>query len=335
MLIRGRAVFIALAAIFWVCLSLAPVQASTAIYYSVQDNIYGWCAGYAYDRAHTCAHDECTKQGGKDCQLALECDGGWGAIAFGNEPAVAVGATCGLKDAYFARSQALAACMNVANTLCATDTTFDGNGQNTTTASNHDFDLTWLAQAMLQIRNFKLQNADGEMGIETRTAIKKFQTALRETPTGIADQTLIDRLLDAVEGPQEFASIIKRDVLDARHADLGDLTYAHAASPIPLMGFSQDLMQRSDEQRRTALATILSDEGSPCTLPAKDAEPLPDAKSGVWNIGCVEGDYTLMMTGDGQTVITTGKSTMTPDSKTAASPDDNGGGNGKNLTAAH
>ena len=333
MFIKGRAVFIALAAIFWVCLSLAPAQASTAIYYSAEDNIYGWCAGYANARAHTCAHDQCTKQGGKDCQLALECDGGWGAIAFANAPAVAVGATCGLKDAYFARSQALAACMNVANTLCATDTTFDGNGQSSTTASNHNFDLTWLAQAMLQIRNFKLQNADGEMGIETRTAIKKFQTALRQTPTGIADQDLIDRLLDAVEGPQEFASIIKRDVLDAR-ADLGDLTYVHAALPLPLMAFSQNLMQRSDEQRRLALATILSDEGSPCALPAKDAEPLPDAKSGVWNIGCVEGDYTLMMTGDGSTVITTGKSTATPDSKSAPAGDDSGG-SGKNVTAAH
>lgn len=334
MLSRGRAVLLALAAIFFVWLSIVPAEASTAIYYSAPDNIYGWCAGYAYDRAHTCAHDECTKEGGKDCVLALECDGGWGAIAFAEEPAVGVGATCGLKDAYFARSQALAACMNAANNLCWTDTTFDGDGNSASAADNRNFDLVWFTQTMLQIRHFKLGDADGQMGGQTRAAIAKFRSSLGEGQSGAPDEDLVRRLLDAVEGPQIYASIIKRDVLDDR-TDLNDITFAKSTSPSPAMSFSEVLMQRPEDQRRLALATILADEGSPCTLPAKDAEPLPDAKSGVWNIGCAEGDYTLMLTADGSTVITTGKSTMTPDnSKTAPSTDDSGG-SGKNLTAAH
>ena len=48
-----------LAGIMLLAGAFGPARAATAIYYSGPGNAYGWCAGYAYQRAHSCAESQC------------------------------------------------------------------------------------------------------------------------------------------------------------------------------------------------------------------------------------------------------------------------------------
>ena len=95
-----------------VMLAVWPRQASAAnaIYYSDRGNAYGWCAGYGHEYAHSCAGQYCRKNGGTNCSLVLDCDGGWGAIALAENPALGFGASCGFTTANAARIWALSRC---------------------------------------------------------------------------------------------------------------------------------------------------------------------------------------------------------------------------------
>ena len=72
--------------------------------------------------------------------------------------------------------------------------------------------------------------------------------------------------------------------------------YAHAEQPYAVAGFSEEIAQRPDEARRLTLATVLSNWGTKCTLPAKSAEPVPADGSGGWWVTCDEGEWTVSWT---------------------------------------
>lgn len=275
-------------------LPFAPAQAETAIYYSPSQNGYGWCAGYSNNRAHSCARNYCSEYGGGDCSLALECNDGWGAIAFAADPVVGVGAMCGVNSASFARYMALANCMVASRALCWTSTTFNRSGNERSEADNRAFDMTWYAQVMLQIANYEPGTADGALGSGTRAALRAFQTKIGRQPTGELDDELFWRLVDAVGGVQRFARIIEKEVLEEERGEFADVMYANAPSPAPALSFTGELMERSIEERRTALATFLSAHGTECAIPALGAEPT-DPATDVWDIDCAEGSYILMM----------------------------------------
>jgi len=297
-----------------------PARADTVIYYSASENAYGWCAGFSYNRAHTCARGYCADQNATDCQLVLECADGWGAIAFADNPAVGVGMSCGMNQASFARTIALANCMAASNTMCWTEDTFNRNGNTSPAQSNRDFDITWYSQAMLQVNNYDPGTADGTFGRQTRSAIEEFQVDIGRTATGMLDDELFLRLLDAVGGAQHFAELLKRDVV-AKNEDLADNMYGYSAVPLAKASFSEELMARTEDQRLMALAVQLATSSSPCTLPALSAEAIPDATSGIWGIECVEGSYTLILSDDGTTIVTTNSSAEEPQPSQKAVPE--------------
>ena len=294
------------AAMLVVASGWSPAGATTAIYYSAPDNAYGWCAGYAESRAESCAQKNCKSHGGTECELALECEGGWGAVALAEDPATGIGMTCNMADAAGARSMAISTCAVAAKTLCWTDSAFNGRGDDLSAEDNQAFDTTWFAQSMLQIRGFDPGTADGKLDGQTRTALKEFERKLGREETGDLDDELFFRLVDAVGGTQHFASIIKRDVVDPRWDDISNRVYADAPAPLPVATISETFGKMKVERRLLALSTFISAMGRPCTLPARDAAPLPDPASGTWNVVCDEGSFTLMLSDTGPVIVTGG-----------------------------
>jgi len=277
------------AAIIFVSLLLfsMPAQATTAIYYSAPENTYGWCAGYASGKARDCAKRNCVNTGGKACKLALECRGGWSAVASAQRPAVGLGASCGMNDPSSARQMALASCIEASNALCWTVSTFSGNSTSSA-QSNRAFDEVWFSQALLSMRKYSVGNADGNIGARTRVAIKKFQTTIGMPANGEVGDELLGRLFDAVGGRQQFIRIIKRDVLEPRKKRFARQIFAHAPSPLPEKSFGQELVERTQEQRLLALATFLAAAGIPCTPPAYDAL---QEEENLWVVDCDEDYY--------------------------------------------
>ena len=283
-------------------LSFTPAKGDSAIYYSPSQNGFGWCAGYSNNRAHSCARSYCDEWGGNDCTLAVECNGGWGAVALAQDPIVGVGALCGVNQSTFARYVALANCMVASRTLCWTSATFDGDGDEVSEADNLAFDMAWYAQVMLQLGGHELGTADGEIGAATRTALKEFQTSIGREPTGDLTDELFWRLVDSVGGVQRFVRIIEKEVIEEEKAEFGDLMYGYSPSPAPALSFTGELMQRSEDDRRMALSTLLSSSGTTCSVPAIDAKPM-DASSDVWEVECAEGSYILMMSDETWIVV--------------------------------
>jgi hypothetical protein len=297
--------FFAVLVAMLVALATAPaVSAATVIYYSAPGETYGWAAGYGLDRGHSYARQYCEDAGGTDCQMVLECDGGWGSVAFSQSGVVGFGAACNFTEARAARTSALAACVAFSNALCWTNSTFSQGGDELPTASNLEFDMTFYAQLMLPMRNIDPGTADGEMGAKTRDAIREFQRRIGRDATGELDDELFWRLLDANGGPQDFAATVKEEVYETRPAEFYDNIFGTADHPAPTMSFSEELMTRSEDDRLMALAGVLAAGDTPCSLPALSAEPLPDASSGVWVIECREGSYTLILDRESRTVIT-------------------------------
>lgn len=283
-------------------LATPPAKAAGAVYYSPSQNGYGWCAGYSSGRAHSCAKSHCDEWGGNDCSLIVECDGGWGAVALAQDPVSGIGALCGVTGALFARYAALANCMAASRTLCWTSTTFNGNGSEQSEADNRAFDMTWYAQVMLQIAKFDPGTADGELGPGTRAAIRAFQTKIGREPTGEIDDALFWRLVDAVGGVQRFVRIVEEQVLSKERPEFGDIMGSHSASPAAALSFSEELLGRSEDDRRTALATFLSASGTACSVPARETRAT-DAASDTWEVDCAEGSYLLMMSDSSWIVV--------------------------------
>lgn len=285
-----------------VCFTPAPARADTAIYYSPSQNAYGWCAGYSNNRAHSCARNYCAEYRGGDCSLALECNDGWGAIAFAADPVVGVGAICGVNTATFARYMALANCMVASRALCWTSTAFNRSGNERSQSENRAFDMAWYAQVMLQLAKYDPGTADGELGSGTRAALKQFQTNIGREPTGQLDDELFWRLVDSAGGVQRFARIIEKEVLEKEWDEFADVLYANAPSPAPALTFTGELIERTADERRLAIATFLSSRGTKCTIPALRAEPI-DPSTDAWEVDCAEGSHILMMSDDSWTLI--------------------------------
>jgi Putative peptidoglycan binding domain len=182
-----------------------PAQAATSISYSVAGQTYGWCAGYSSSAAPACSTQHCTSSGGTDCQQVLFCPDGWGAVAFPEGSPIGFAADCGLNNRAFAEGRALAACVVASNALCWTDSSFDARGNEQSKDSKSNFDLIWYAQSLLQLNGYTKSLSDGEMGPATHEALSKFQTEIGETPTGVVDDQMVRRLLDADSGMANFA----------------------------------------------------------------------------------------------------------------------------------
>jgi hypothetical protein len=202
-----------------------------------------------------------------------------------------------------ARYLALAACMEATKGMCWTSSAFRSNGNSLSKEANQNFDLTWFAQAILSIRSYEAGTADGHMGPKTRAAVEKFQQDIGRDATGIVDLELFQRMLDALGGAQYLAKKITKDVLDPKREELRENIYGFSPTPAATASFSEDLMHRTVEDRRLALATVLSASGTKCSLPARDAYPLPDASSEIWSIECAEGSYMLMLSEGSRIVI--------------------------------
>jgi hypothetical protein len=292
----------------------APAHADTVIYYSAPENSYGWCAGYSRNRAHNCAQSNCASSGGTACEAILNCPDGWGAVARALPPVVGFGASCGRATLFAARAAALAKCMAASNRTCWTDVTFNGNGREASSDSNRQFDMTFFAQAMLQIGGYDLDSADGEFGPRTRAAIKTFQADIGRSPTGDLDDELFRRLLNAVAGSKRVAMKLKKALLDPNEETLRTSAYGYSPTPATVVNYSEELMAWSVEERLMALATLIAvGGGNKCTPPALSGELVGEASGGMWLVACTEGAYQLILSDDGGTVIIPMGATSQPD----------------------
>ncbi len=129
---------------------------------------------------------------------------------------------------------------------------------------------------------------------------------------------------------QYLAKKLDEDVLEPKRDEMRDNVYSFSPTPAATASFSEELMNRTADDRRLALATVLSAGGTKCSLPARDAYPLPDASSGIWNIECAEGSYTLMLSEGSRVIISNGGS----DSSDSASSDSASSGSVDSDSAA-
>jgi hypothetical protein len=269
-------------------------QAATVFFYSEPEQYYGWAAGYNYNRSEREAHDAC-EEGGSQCKFVLECDGGWSAIAFADDRARGVGFSCGLANPFGAFTMALATCIAQSGTLCWTNATISNNARELSAEQNRASDRAYYAQQMLYALDLYAGDVDGRLGGKTRAALKAFQVKLGLEPTGELDDALFERLLDAMGGRAGLARAV-RDMVEKESKAAAEHAYAHAEQPYAVAGFSEEIAQRPDEARRLTLATVLSNWGTKCTLPAKSAEPVPADGSGGWWVTCDEGEWTVSWT---------------------------------------
>jgi hypothetical protein len=153
--------------------------------------------------------------------------------------------------------------------------------------------------------------------------VEKFQQDIGREANGVVDNELFQRMLDALGGGQYLAKKLAEDVLEPKREEMRDHVYSFSPIPAVTASFSEEMMNRTADDRRLALATVLSSGGTKCSLPAQDAYPLPDASSGIWTIECAEGSYTLMLSEGSRVVISNGSSSS--DSSDSASSDSTSG----------
>jgi peptidoglycan hydrolase-like protein with peptidoglycan-binding domain len=280
--------------------------AATAMYYSDVDQYYGWATGYELGRAEYEARSSCSGAGGAQCRLVLECSNGYGAVAFAGGDNRGVGLSCGLRDAYYARLLALLTCSVAANALCWTESAFDSNGNELSTSSNGSFDLTFYVQQMLIAQKLYGGDVDGEAGPQTRDAVRAFQAKLGVQMSGEIDDALFFTLIDAVGGSQLLIQGLKAAILDPMQDEVSVHSYSYSSAPLPAVSLSEEIGGRSELEQRTALATLLTLQDWPCTLPARSAKPLGnDYTTQGWNVTCDEGDVTIIFM-EGSTLVMAG-----------------------------
>ncbi len=291
--------------------NVAVGHAATAFFYSEKEQYYGWAAGYNYSRSENEAHKNCN-QGGTDCKFVLECDGGWGAVAFADGFARGVAFSCGYANAISARLAAIINCVAASKTLCWTSSTISNNGKQRSDKDNNDFDMAWYVQQMLYMRGFDITKTDGEAGKQTRAALIAFRTALGLQPNGTLDNTIFERLLDAIGGRLVMAKLFKEQLVDPNAADYAKHVYVWASQPYAGNSLSEEIAGRPEDARSLSLATLLTIWGTPCTLPAKSAEPLPPDGTGVWIVACNQGEWTVLMSDGSHTIIASGTAPADP-----------------------
>jgi len=331
----GPRAFLAIAgAIVLFLADIAASRAATVIFYSEPEQYFGWAAGYNYTRSRREALDGCD-DGGSDCKLVIECDGGWAAIAFSDDFARGVAFSCGFAKAAGARGVALASCIAQSRTLCWTSLTVNNNGNDRSEAENLEFDRTWYAQVILYALDLYSAAADGQLGGKTRAALKAFQERLGLESTGVLDDALLDILVDSAGGRLGVARMARRmvDALPPQEG-LEDAFVASATQPNGTASFSAEIATRPDQERRMALATLLSIWGTRCTLPARSAEPVPADGSGDWRVTCDEGEWTVQFD-EKMHVIVPGRTTISDSGSASNDKPDPPDGAGAGQPAAH
>lgn len=275
---------------------IAPAGAATVFFYSDVDEYYGWAAGYNYGRSELEAEAACRNAGGSDCRFAIECAGGWSAIAYADDSARGVGMACGFGSALTARVIAISLCMSAARAMCWTESAFDNNANEISSANNDRFDTTYFAQIMLYSLGFmnKSDTADGKLGPRTRAAARAFQTRLGLAPDGDVTISLLWRLLNAFGGPQKLAGALYQAHIEPNLDQLSGRIYATASAPQPERPYGEELATYIEPEQRLALATMLTMWGEPCTLPATSVRPIPPDGTGGWQVRCAEGDFTVI-----------------------------------------
>lgn len=167
-------------------------RAAGAIFFG-DDESYGWCSGYtSKEAARKCALGQCKDAGGVNCQLALECQGGWGAIATGDNGGY--GMACETSNEVNARIEAGLVCMTTVKGLCHTQTTFSERNQSISQEDNALFDRTLYAQVLLLKLGYYKGGIDANAGSDTRSALRSFQTQAGLPVTGEPDEKTLDQL---------------------------------------------------------------------------------------------------------------------------------------------
>lgn len=256
---------IAAAAPLLLLLALVPgdAAAQTAIYHSKPENTYGWCADHgSYEKTRECARGYCAEQG-SDCQLVLECEDGWAAIA---SSAHGFGAACKRSETFYARQWALVYCIVNSGELCATDYTFNG-GKRESDADNKAFDDAWYAQLLLMRLGYKLGTVDGVVGAKTRQALKEYQQSRGLAATGKITPELLDMLFAEKGGVAEAIAIIKRDLYDVETNPSPAITYGYGAQPAapatdPTLADALAAYEAGDYEKARSLWAPLADGGN-------------------------------------------------------------------------
>ena len=280
-----------------ICLGVSGAAAATSIAYSVATDYYGWCADYSAAEAPQCALDGCVKGGGNDCQVVLSCTSGNHAVAFADASATGFGAICGLQQRIGARLGALTVCIGATNSICWLASTFDDNGNERSDAEDREFSLTFYTQMLLNDRGYELGTQDGEMGPESRAAIRRFQSDFALEVTGEPTEDLVYLLIAAQGGMQVFADRMRKAFNNSTISANENTYYGAARVPAVWPSYREELLGRSEDVQRHVIAGILRDNQNPCVTPSSLEAVPPDGSAGVWYVTCPEGEYTVVMTG--------------------------------------
>ena len=289
----------AIAAFLLLSVTAFSAHAATAISFSEVDNTYGWCTGYSTSEAPGCAKQWCEQSNGSDCQLALICDPGWNAVAFAETAdAVGFGAACDMGSAYVARIVALASCMVQSRTICWTNSTFNGDGDERGADDNREFDLTWFIQGLLHGLGYDPGTTDGEFGNKTRAAIKAFQSDMGIEQTGAVTEELFYLMLTRYGGAGLLA-VDMQTLVDNFTTDEESRAFRAAYSPMQPRSISEEIAVRSTSIQRILFADYLRGNGKDCPGVASRAVT-EDASAGSWDILCSNGtEFTVFLSADG------------------------------------
>lgn len=291
-------------------------QAASVIFYSKADNSYGWCAGYSYGRSESCAREQCLGLGTK-CELAIECEGGWSAAAFANDPWTGFGASCEWQDANTARSVALLSCIYVSHALCYTSQAFNGSGKTSSEKSNAAFDTAWYAQSMLADLGYDIGTIDGAIGSRTKAAIRQFQTAIGVEATGEADGALVQLLLFNSGGTRRFVDRVVAETDTVDEQTIANYTYRYADAAAGDQTLSTELAALAQQDRLAVLASIVNFANVRCGFPAVGAGPQAGSPD-TWAVACAEQSYLVTFGGTAPTIVASNVSIDCPATDSAA-----------------
>jgi hypothetical protein len=180
--------------------------AAGAVFFG-DDESFGWCSDYgSREAARKCALDQCKQVGGVNCQLALECQGGWGAIATGDSGGYAIACEATLEVT--ARMRALLMCLTAVKGLCHTQATFSEGNESISQEDNALFDRTIYAQVLLKKLRYYSGPIDADAGSDTRSALRSFQMNQGLPVTGEADGKTLDQLMAKLGGAYALVTVI-------------------------------------------------------------------------------------------------------------------------------
>ncbi|MGX7873809.1 peptidoglycan-binding domain-containing protein [Mesorhizobium sp. ORM6] len=162
------------------------------------------------EAARKCALKQCKDVEGVNCQLALECQGGWGAVAIGDNGGY--GIACEAPTEINARMQAQLTCILAVKGLCHTQTTFSERNQSISQEDNALFDRTILAQVLLFRLGYYKGNIDANAGSDTRSALRSFQSQAGLPVTGEPDEKTLDQLTTKLGGAGALVAAIREEI---------------------------------------------------------------------------------------------------------------------------